>query len=131
VELVSEANVSGIGHRYDRARFLDGPQRNQVLTLADVRRHGTDRFGDEGYVRLYGMSPAQWYEAGVRLLGRTTVEFTRDELADAVGGDVAALAAVMAPGARLARHDGLVSDRPSQSPNARPLRQPVGGTSPR
>jgi hypothetical protein len=37
------------------------------------------------------MRPADWYAAGVRLLGRTAVECTRDELADAIASDIAAV----------------------------------------
>jgi hypothetical protein len=40
------------------------------------------------------MRPADWYAKGVRLLGRTAVECTRDRLGDAIGKDVAAVAAI-------------------------------------
>jgi hypothetical protein len=78
--------------RYDRALLLLGPKRDDVLTLRDVRRYGTDSFGDPDYLRLYGMTPAQWYARGIRLLGRTAVECTRDDLARAIAVDVAAVA---------------------------------------
>jgi hypothetical protein len=39
------------------------------------------------------MPPAQWYARGIRLLGRTAVECTRDALADLIGSDIAHLAA--------------------------------------
>jgi hypothetical protein len=42
------------------------------------------------------MRPAEWYPAGVRLLGRTAVECTRDELAYAIAGDISGLAATAA-----------------------------------
>jgi hypothetical protein len=84
---------AGGRQRYDRAFLLLGPKRNDVLTLPEVLRYGADSFGDPDYLRLYGMTPAQWYARGVRLLGRTAVECTRDDLARAIGRDVAAVAA--------------------------------------
>jgi len=39
------------------------------------------------------MKPAEWYARGIRLLGRTAVECTRDLLADRIGRDVAAVTA--------------------------------------
>ena len=39
------------------------------------------------------MRPADWYAKGVRLLGRTAVECTRDAVADAIGKDVGGVAA--------------------------------------
>lgn len=83
---------------FDRALLLHGAKRNEVLTLEDVRRYGTDSFGDADYVRIYGMTPGEWYRRGIRLLGRTAVECTRDALADRIGRDIGAVAATM-PGA--------------------------------
>jgi hypothetical protein len=77
---------------YDRAHLL-GDRRNDVLTLEEVRRYGRDGFGDPDYVSLYGLAPGDWYARGVRVLGRTAVECTRDALADRIAGDVAAVAA--------------------------------------
>jgi hypothetical protein len=57
--------------------------------LDEVRQYGADSFGDADYLRLYGLKPATWYERGIRLLGRTAVECTRDVLADRIGRDVA------------------------------------------
>src|SRR5262245_50635018 len=81
------------GVPYDRALLLHGPKRNEVLTLAEVRQYGTDSFGDPDYVKIYGATPPQWYARGVRLLGRTAVECTRDELGDRIGRDIADIAA--------------------------------------
>lgn len=78
---------------HDRALLLHGEKRNKVLTLKEVRQYGSDSFSDPDYVQLYGMTPPQWYERGVRLLGRTAVECTRDVVADHIGRDVAAVAA--------------------------------------
>src|SRR6516165_12134111 len=38
------------------------------------------------------MPPREWYRRGVRLLGRTAVECTRDALGDHIGRDVASVA---------------------------------------
>jgi hypothetical protein len=73
---------------YDRALLLHGAKRNHVLTLAEVEQYGLDSFGDADYVRIYGMAPKEWYQRGIRLLGRTAVECTRDALADRIGRDV-------------------------------------------
>jgi hypothetical protein len=74
---------------HDRALLLHGAKRNEVLTLAEVEQYGLDSFADADYVRIYGMSPKEWYGRGIRLLGRTAVECTRDGLADLIGRDVA------------------------------------------
>jgi len=79
---------------YDRALLLGGAKRNAVLEMWEVRRYGTDSYGDADYVSVYGMPPADWYAKGVRLLGRTAVECTRDAVADAIGKDVAGVAAL-------------------------------------
>lgn len=81
--------------RYDRELLLDDAKRNAVLEMWEVQRYGSDSYGDADYVSVYGMRPADWYAKGVRLLGRTVVECTRDLLADAIGKDVASAAAVV------------------------------------
>src|SRR5215831_8377148 len=78
---------------HDRQLLLGGAKRNAVLELWEVQRYGIDSYGDADYVSIYGMRPANWYGKGVRLLGRTVVECTRDRLGDAIGQDVAAVAA--------------------------------------
>ena len=87
---------------YDRELLLGGAKRNTVLQLEEVQRYGSDSYADIDYVSVFGMTPAEWYATGIRLLGRTAVECTRDELANAIGADVAA-AAVAGP-----RIEGLV-----------------------
>lgn len=82
---------------YDRW-FLLGAKRNELLELWEVQQYGCDSFGDPDYVSIYGLKPADWYARGVRILGRTAVECTRDRLADLVGNDVAAIVG-RAPGA--------------------------------
>ena len=83
--------------RYDRALLLHGARRNEVLTLEEVERYGQDSFGDPDYVSIYGLRPREWYARGVRILGRTAVECTRDVLADAMGQTIAANIAMLAP----------------------------------
>ncbi len=75
---------------YDRRLLLDEPKRNVELTLTEVERYGIDAFGDPDYVSLYGLAPGDWFARGVRILGRTAVECTRDRLADRIAADVAA-----------------------------------------
>src|SRR5580700_9410451 len=75
---------------YDRALLLHGPKRDEVLTLKEVRQYGIDSFSDPDYVRIYGMAPTAWYGQGIRLLGRTAVECTRDALGDRIARDIAA-----------------------------------------
>jgi hypothetical protein len=77
--------------------LLLGEKRYELLDLETVRRYGRDSFGDPDFVSIYGLKPADWYTRGIRLLGRTTVECTRDRFADLIGRDVAA--AVSAAGA--------------------------------
>jgi hypothetical protein len=77
---------------YDRELLLSGAKRDAVLELWEVQRYGTDSYGDADYVSIYGMRPAGWHAKGVRVLGRTAVECTRDGLGDAIGKDVAAIA---------------------------------------
>ena len=81
----------GRGQRYDRQFLLMGAKRNAVLELREVERYGVDSYGDADWVSIYGLPPAEWYARGVRLLGRTAVECTRDRLGDAIGRHVAAV----------------------------------------
>jgi hypothetical protein len=76
---------------YDRWLLL-GEKRNDVLALWEVQQYGRDSFGDPDYVSLYGLKPDEWHERGVRILGRTAVECTRDRLAALIGRDIAAVA---------------------------------------
>ena len=77
---------------FDRRLLLFGDRREAELDLWEVQRYGADSWGDSEFVCVYGMRPTQWYARGIRLLGRTVVECTRDRLAAAIGKDVAALA---------------------------------------
>jgi hypothetical protein len=86
---------------YDRELLLFGEKRNAILDLWEVHRYGSDSYGDTDYVSIYGMRPADWHAKGLRMLGRTAVECTRDGLGDAIGKDVAAIAAGCPPTARV------------------------------
>lgn len=77
---------------FDRDHVLFGPLREAVLDLEQVRRYGAAMFGDPDAISLYGMTPQAWYERGVRLLGRTVVECTRDSLSRLIAADVAEVA---------------------------------------
>ena len=77
---------------YDRALLLHGSKRNEMLTLAEIEQYGLDSFADADYVSIYGMPPREWFRHGIRLLGRTVVECTRDALGDRIGLDVASVA---------------------------------------
>lgn len=74
---------------YDRDFLLSAVKRNQVMALWEVEKFGADSFGDQDYVSIYGMRPAEWYARGVRLLARTTLEAVRDRLGTVIGQDVA------------------------------------------
>jgi hypothetical protein len=80
---------------YDRALLLHGSKRNEVLSLAEIEQYGLDSFTDADYISIYGMRPRDWYLHGIRLLGRTAVECTRDALGDRIGLDIASVAAGM------------------------------------
>lgn len=77
---------------YDRQLLLAGAKGNAILELWEVQRYGLDRYGDADYVSIYGMRPPAWHAKGIRLMGRTAVECTRDGLGEAIGKDVAAVA---------------------------------------
>jgi hypothetical protein len=78
--------------KYDRQLLLHGTKRNEFLELAEVHAYGQDSYDDPDYLCIYGLRPADWYAKGIRLLGRTAVECTRDGFADLIGRDAAAVA---------------------------------------
>jgi hypothetical protein len=80
------------GPAYDRQLLLEGAKRNVVLDLTEVQRYGIESWDDPNFVCIYGLRPADWYGKGIRILGRTAVECTRDELADNIGRDIATVA---------------------------------------
>jgi hypothetical protein len=89
---MSDTPASDCDVVYDRTLLLGEAKRNAVLELWEVERYGRDSFGNADYVSLYGLRPADWHAQDVRLLGRTAVECTRDELAAAIARDVSAVA---------------------------------------
>jgi len=89
---VRDGDQHPVADFYDRQLLLLGPKRNAVLELWEIERYGSDSYGDADYVSIYGLPPATWHEKGIRLLGRTAVECTRDQLADAIGRDMATAA---------------------------------------
>src|SRR5689334_2573639 len=86
------------GPHYDRDYLLGPEKRNQVIELWEVEKFGRDSFGDPNAVSLYGMTPAQWYARGVRILARTTLEAVRDPLGKRIGEDAARIAATAPSG---------------------------------
>jgi hypothetical protein len=84
------SNDSATDLTYDRKLLLLGSKRNVVLDLWEILRYGADSYADADYVSIYGLPPTEWYAKGIRLLGRTAVECTRDQLADAMGREIAA-----------------------------------------
>lgn len=79
--------------KYDRELLLLGAKRNDVLDLHEVQQYGMDSYDDADYVSLYGFAPVDWFARGIRVLGRTAVECTRDRLAAAIAADVGFAAA--------------------------------------
>jgi hypothetical protein len=63
---------------HDRDYLLRAGKRDDVLALWEVQQYGRNSFGDPDYVTIYGLTPADWYARGIRLLARTAVECTRD-----------------------------------------------------
>jgi hypothetical protein len=90
--VVNHGDGGNLEGRYDRQFVLFGPKRNALLDLEEVWRYGIDAAGDRNFVSVYGMPPDEWYALGVRMLGRTAVECTRDSLAVAIAQDVATIA---------------------------------------
>jgi hypothetical protein len=84
------------GPALDRWLLL-GEKKDDLLTLGEVERYGSENCGDPDYLSLYGLRPADWHARGVRIAGRTAVECTRDLLADLIGRDIAGVAG-RAPG---------------------------------
>jgi hypothetical protein len=91
----SEGHGNPPSRSYNRELLLHGSKRNEVLSLAEVEQYGLDSFGDADYINIYGMPPREWYRQGIRLLGRTAVECTRDALGGRIGLDIASVVASM------------------------------------
>lgn len=92
---MNESAGNSLSRVYDRALLLHGSKRNEVLTLAEIEQYGRDSFAESDYISIYGMPPKEWYRHGIRLLGRTAVECTRDALGHRIALDVASIAGRM------------------------------------
>jgi hypothetical protein len=86
--------AGGPDQLYDRDLVLFGPLRDKILELSQVKAYGAQTFGDPDAISLYGLRPDDWHARGIRLMGRTVVECTRDDLAREISEDVAALVSV-------------------------------------
>ena len=95
---MAESEPGAVTAHYDRDFLLSAGKRNQIMALWEVEKFGTDSFGDQDYVSIYGMRPADWYARGVRLLARTTLEAVRDQLGAVIGQDVARKVGVIPAG---------------------------------
>jgi hypothetical protein len=95
--MTSDISGDNVPH-YDREFLLSPAKRNQIVELWEVEKFGRDSFGDPNAVSLYGMTPAQWYACGVRILARTALEAVRDPLGNCIGQDVARVAATAPSG---------------------------------
>jgi len=78
--------------------LLNPTKRDQIVELWEVERFGRDCFGNPSSVSLYGLSPQQWYERGIRILAPTTLEAVRDPLGRRIGEDIARVASTVPPG---------------------------------
>jgi hypothetical protein len=83
------------GPSHDRKQYLYGTKRDSELSLEDVHAYGRENFGDPDFLSLYGLRPTEWYARGIRLLGRTAIECTRDILAQRIGEDIADVAKLL------------------------------------
>jgi hypothetical protein len=81
--------TSNSDRKYDRDFLLSSEKRNQIVELWEVEKYGRDCFNDPDHVHLYGMTPKEWYERGVRILARTCLEAVKDPLGNKIGSDIA------------------------------------------
>jgi hypothetical protein len=74
-----------------RREYLTPPLSTRKLGLREVRRAaGRLGNGDRNDLRLFGMSTVAWYALGIRIVGRTVIEATRDPQAVFLARAVAA-----------------------------------------
>lgn len=66
------------GYLAHRRRLLAPPTSDRILDLEGVRRAARDLSGDPDDLRMFGLETDQWYHLGIRILGRSAVEMTRD-----------------------------------------------------
>jgi hypothetical protein len=77
------------GYFLVREEFLRPPLSERELGLREVRRAGRALSGNPRDLRMFGMGVLTWYSLGIRILGRTAVEMTRDRQAAFFAGAVA------------------------------------------
>lgn len=72
-----------------RQRLLTPPWNDRILSLREVRNAGMDLAGNPNDLSIFGLKPLAWYALGIRILGRTAVELTRDAHAKFMATSVA------------------------------------------
>ena len=77
------------GYFAARKRLLTPPLNNRRLTFREVRGAGWDLADNPNDLSIYGMKPIVWYPLGMRILGRSAVELTRDLHAKFVATEIA------------------------------------------
>ncbi|MES2294575.1 MAG: class I SAM-dependent methyltransferase [Pseudomonadota bacterium] len=77
------------GYFAAREKLLSFPTRDRELGFRDVRRAGWALGGDPNDLSMFGLTPLFWYFCGIRMIGRTAVEMTRDLHADFIARSVA------------------------------------------
>lgn len=88
--LASDVNDTALTEYFaSRQRLLTPPWDGKQLTIGEIRRAGQVLAGDPNDLRLFGMAPLAWYALGIRILGRTAVEVTRDRYARFMAKSVA------------------------------------------
>ena len=71
-----------------REELLGFLKRDRELSFRDVRRAGWALANDPNDLSMFGLTPPVWYFFGIRMIGRTAVEMTRDLHADFIGHSV-------------------------------------------
>jgi hypothetical protein len=91
--VIESPDVEPSNYFVQRRRFLNPPWASKRLTLKEIWRAGEALAGNSDDLQLFGMNPLAWYLLGIRILGRTVVEVTRDRpaqfLAESVAGTLA------------------------------------------
>ena len=72
------SRIRSFGYWEVRQELLGQPLATQTLGLRETRRAAKRLSGNARDLRLFGMGTLAWYSRGIRILGRTAVEVTRD-----------------------------------------------------
>jgi cytochrome P450/predicted RNA methylase len=70
--------------RWDCLMFRGFEKRSKILTGDEICDASQRLYGDPDHLRIYGMTPREFTDRGVRLFGRTAVECTTDPHATAI-----------------------------------------------